>query len=78
MTYWEKYRRWHRAHPDKPLFRMKIEPAVQWEFIRLWHRNVIMSVSQLSRMAGISRPTAYRILGLLKRRGDVRGERYDV
>ena len=73
MTYWEKYRRWHSENPDKPLFRMRIEPAVQWEFIRLWNRNVVMSVSQLARMAGISRPTAYRILHLLERRGDVRG-----
>lgn len=74
MTYWEKYRR----HPDKSLFRMKIEPEVQSKFIRLWHRNVTMSISQLCRLSGVSRPTAYRILGLLKRRGDVRGERYDV
>lgn len=74
MTYWEKYRK----HPDKSLFIMKIEPGAQSEFVRLWHRNVTMSISQLCRLSGISRPTAYRILRKLRLRGDVRGERYDV
>lgn len=70
MTYWEMYQR----HPDKTLFRMQIPPDKQALFIKLWRRNVTMSISQLARLSDISRPTAYKILTKLRLRGDVRGE----
>lgn len=74
-TYWAQYRRYRRLHPDGvDLFPMQIPPEKQARFIALWHRNVVMSVSQLARLSDISRPTAYKILKKLARRGDVRGE----
>ena len=68
-TYWSQYYR----HPDKTLFRMQIPPDKQARFVGLWHQYPDMSVSELARRSGISRPTAYKILKKLSRRGDVRG-----
>ena len=52
---------------------MQLARRRQGHFIELWHRKPNMSVSELSRQVGISRPTCYKLVKLLKARGDVRG-----
>lgn len=75
MTFETFYSRYYR-HPDKTLFRqIRIDPEQQARFIAAWHKYPGMSISALSRHAGISRPTAYRLIKLLKQRGEIRGKR---
>lgn len=68
-TWWCQY----RDYPDKTLFRMHIPPEKQAVFMDLWHSYPDMSVSELARRSGISRPTVYSLFKKLARRGDVRG-----
>lgn len=45
----------------------------QKSFIDLWHRNPRMTVTELARKSGLSRPTCYKLIRLLRERGDERG-----
>ena len=53
---------------------VKVDSWKQEKFIVKWHQFPKMNIAQLSRLASISRPTAYRLVRLLEARGDVRGE----
>lgn len=53
---------------------VKVDSWRQEKFIVKWHQFPRLGVAALSRLACISRPTAYRLIRLLEKRGDVRGE----
>lgn len=44
------------------------------DFVHLWHRFPVMSVSELARRLEVSRPTVYSMIRELEARGDVRGD----
>ena len=72
-TLQEEYR---EQYPDIiPTSRVPVPK--QRRFISRWHRHPEMSISELARAAGISRPTAYSLIESLEQRGDVRGEVQD-
>lgn len=65
-------------YEDAGLFpEVKVDSWKQEKFIVKWHQFPKLDIAKLSRLASISRPTAYRLLRLMEARGDVRGETFD-